>query len=187
MADMDVPVDCSEAFVVTTAERARDLKAKPVYVHAMALGGTRIGEYYENWAGWDYNSFTVCMDGVKARSDLWIDDFDVFYPYDGYTIDAIAIVEAAGYCKPGESAGLFRDGWDAAGNVMRLGRGRTAVTPNGGGLSMGRSGGSNLYSDAVMQLRGEAGARQVEGAKHAMIGIGSFFHDPSAMVFTSEA
>jgi acetyl-CoA acetyltransferase len=185
MADMDLPVDCAEAFIVTTAERARDLKAKPVYVHAMALGGTRIGEYYENWAGWKDNAFTVCMDGLKARSDLWTGDFDLFFPYDGYTIDAVAIVEAAGYCKPGEAAGLFRDGWDARENVMRLNGGRTHVTTNGGGLAMGRSGGSNLYFEAVRQLRGDAGKRQVADARHAMVGIGSFFHDPAAMVLTA--
>jgi acetyl-CoA acetyltransferase len=186
MADMDVPVDCAEAFVVTTAERARDLDVKPVYVHAMALGGTRIGEYYENWGGWSDNAFTVCMDGLRARSDIWIDDLDLFFPYDGYTIDAIAITEAAGYCKPGESAGLFRDAWDPREAIMRL-NGRTLVTTNGGGLAMGRAGGSNLYSEAVRQLRGEAGDRQASKAETAMIGIGSFFHDPAAMVLTASA
>lgn len=186
MADMDIPVDCAEAFVVTTAERARDLKAKPVYVHAMALGGTRIGEYYENWGGWDYNAFTVCMNGLKARSDIWVDDIDLFYPYDGYTIDAIAITEAAGFCEIGGSADLFRSAWDGRDNIMRLNGGRTLVTTNGGGLAMGRSGGSNLYSEAVRQLRGEAGEQQAERHETAMVGIGSFFHDPAAMVFTND-
>ncbi len=186
MADMDVPVDCAEAFVVTTAERARDLDVTPVYVHAMSLGGTRIGEYYENWAGWHDNAFTACLDGLRARSDIWVDDLDLFYPYDGYTIDAIAITEAAGFCKPGESRDLFRSSWDPAANILRL-NGKTLVTPNGGGLAMGRSGGSNLYSDAVKQLRGTAGANQAANATTAMVGIGSFFHDPAAMVFTSAA
>lgn len=186
MADMDLPVDCAEAFVVTTAERARDLATKPVYVHAMALGGTRIGEYYENWAGWHDNAFTVCLDGLKARSDLWIDDFDLFYPYDGYTIDAIAITEAAGYCGFGEATDLFRSAWDPGENLLRLG-GKTLVTTNGGGLAMGRAGGSNLYSEAVAQLRGTAGDRQVAGAGSALVGIGSFFHDPAAMVLTASA
>jgi acetyl-CoA acetyltransferase len=184
MADMDIPVDCAEAFVVTTAERARDLAARPVYVHAMSLGGTRIGEYYENWGGWRDNAFTVCMAGLKARSDIWIDDLDLFFPYDGYTIDAVAITEAAGYCGIGEATDLFRSAWDAKDSILRLG-GKTLVTTNGGGLAMGRSGGSNLYAEAVSQLRGTAGERQVRGAGTAMIGIGSFFHDPAAMVLTA--
>lgn len=184
VADMDVPVDCAEAFVITTAERARDLDVTPVYVHAMALGGTRIGEYYENWAGWKDNAFTVCLDGLRARSDLWVDDFDVFYPYDGYTIDAIAVTEAAGFCGIGEATDLFRSSWVPGENVLKL-NGRTLVNTNGGGLAMGRAGGSNLYSDAVRQLRGTAGECQMPGARTAMIGIGSFFHDPAAVVLTT--
>lgn len=184
MADMDLPVDCAEAFVVTTAERARDLRGDPVYVHAMSLGGTRIGEYYENWAGWHDNAFTVCLDGLRARSEIWTDDLDLFYPYDGYTIDAIAITEAAGFCELGGSRDLFRSSWDHQDQILRL-NGRTLVTPNGGGLAMGRAGGSNLYADAVRQLRGDAGANQMPGADTAMVGIGSFFHDPAAMVLVS--
>ena len=57
MLDMDIPVDAAEAFVVTTIERARDLRQKPVTVHAMSLGGTRVGEFYENALPWTKNSF----------------------------------------------------------------------------------------------------------------------------------
>lgn len=184
MADMDVPVDCAEAFVITTAERARDLDVKPVFIHAMALGGTRIGEYYENWAGWNNNAFTVCLDGLLARSDLKAEDVDLFYPYDGYTIDAIAVTEAAGFCKLGESADFFKSSWDPVDNILRL-NGRTLVTTNGGGLAMGRAGGSNLYTEAVRQLRGTEGERQVPGASSALVGIGSYFHDPAAVVLRS--
>ena len=101
MLDMDVPVDCGEAFIITTAERARDLRQKPVYIDAMSLGGTRVGEFYENTLGWTENAFWVCLEGLWARSELTVEDVDLFYPYDGYTIDAIAVTEAAGFCKPG--------------------------------------------------------------------------------------
>jgi acetyl-CoA acetyltransferase len=184
LADMDVPVDCAEAFIVTTAERARDLDVAPVFVEAMALGGTRVGEYYENWAGWRDNAFSVCLSGVWARSDLKPVDIDLFYPYDGYTIDAVAITEAAGFCGIGEATDFLWSSWDPAGSMLRL-NGRTLVTTGGGGLGHGRSGGSNLYSEAVRQLRGEAGDRQAPAASTALVGIGSFFHDPAAMIFTS--
>ena len=181
MADMDVPVDCGEALVITTAERARDLDVKPVYVHAMALGGTRIGEFYENAPGWTENAFWVAMQGLRERSDITIDDLDLFFPYDGYTLDAIAVTEAAGFCKPGESGDYFKSCWDHERDILRL-NGRTQVTTNGGGLAVGRAGGSNLYSEAIRQLRGTEGERQVAGAATALVGIGSFFHDPSAVL-----
>lgn len=181
MADMDIPVDCAEAFVVTTAERARDLDVTPVYVEAMSLGGARIGEYYEGWAGWHENAFTACLDGLWARSDLTSADIDLFYPYDGYTIDAVAIVETAGFCGIGEATDYFRSSWIPGEDILRL-NGRTLVTTNGGGLAHGRAGGSNLYAEAVRQLRGGEGVRQVAGAATALVGIGSFFHDPAAMV-----
>jgi acetyl-CoA acetyltransferase len=181
VADMDVPVDCGEAFIITTAERARDLKVKPVYVHAMSLGGTRVGEFYENTLGWTENAFWVAMRGLMARSDIKIEDLDLFFPYDGYTLDAIAVTEAAGFCKPGEAGDFFKDSWDFSRNVLRL-NGRTEVTTNGGGLAMGRAGGANLYTEAVHQLRGTAGARQLGQAATALIGIGSFFHDPAAVI-----
>jgi acetyl-CoA acetyltransferase len=185
MLDMDVPVDCGEALVITTAERARDLDVKPVYIHAMSLGGTRVGEFYENSLGWTENAFWVAQKGLWDRSDLKVADLDLFFPYDGYTIDAVAVTEAAGFCPAGEAGNYFRDNWDAGQGVLRLG-GRTLVTTNGGGLSLGRAGGANLYAEAVRQLRGTEGPRQVPGAKTALVTIGSFFHDPSAVVLRSD-
>ena len=186
MLDMDVPVDCAEAFVLTTAERARDLKQKPVYVHAMSLGGSRIGEFYENTLGWTENAFWVCLEGLRARSELKTEDLDLFYPYDGYSIDAIATTEAAGFCKPGEAGDLFKSSWDTQHNILRLNGGRTFVTTHGGGLSQGRAGGANFYTEAVRQLRGGEGDRQIADAKSALICIGSFFHDPSAVVLRAD-
>ena len=183
--DMDVPVDCAEAHVITTVERARDLAHKPVLIHAMTLGGTRCGEYYENTLGWTENSHWVAMKALWERSDIGRDGIDLFFPYDGYTIDAIAVTEAAGYCKPGEAGAMLRESWDDHAQILRL-NGRTLVTTNGGGLAQGRAGGSNLYTEAVRQLRGTESARQVAGARHALVGIGSFFHDPSAVLFTTD-
>jgi hypothetical protein len=182
MLDMDVPVDCAEAFLITTSERARDLRRKPVVIDAMSLGGTRVGEFYENTLGWTKNAFWVCLEGLMARSQFKVEDVDLFYPYDGYTIDAIATTEAAGFCKPGEAEDLFKSCWDARANILRLNGGRTLVTTHGGGLSQGRAGGANFYSEAVRQLRGGEGERQVAGAKTALVCIGSFFHDPSAVM-----
>jgi len=186
MADMDVPCDNAEALVITTAERARDLDVKPVLVHAMSLGGTRIGEYYENFGGWAYNSFQVAHQGLWARSELTLPDIDLFYPYDGYTMDAIAITEAAGYCAIGEATDFYHSSWDAARQMLLL-DGRVPVMTGGGGLAHGRAGGANLYAEAVRQLRGDLDDRQVHGARAALVSIGSFFHDPSAVILRTGA
>lgn len=185
IADMDVPVDCAEALIITTAERALDLDVKPVFVHAMALGGTRIGEYYENFGGWQDNSFQVAHQALWQRCDFRPKDIDVFYPYEGYTMDAVAITEAAGFCGIGEATDLFRSSWDPGKEILLL-NGRTPLNTNGGSLSHGRAGGANLYAEAARQLRGGEGARQVAGATTALIGIGSFFHDPAAVLLRAD-
>lgn len=185
MYDMDVPVDCGEAVIITTAERARDLDVKPVYIHAMSLGGSRIGEFYENTLGWTENAFWVAMKGLRDRSDIKTGDIDIFFPYDGYTVDAVAVTEAAGFCGPGEAGDYFKDNWDRKDQILRL-NGKTLVTTHGGGLALGRAGGANFYAEAVRQLRGTEGDRQVPGAKTALIGIGSFFHDPSAVMLRTD-
>jgi acetyl-CoA acetyltransferase len=186
MADMDVPVDCAEALIITTTARARARRAKPVTIHAMAMGGTRIGEYYENAPGWTENAFWVALQGLWDRSNLKVGDIDLFYPYDGYTLDAVAVTEAAGFCKPGQAGDFFRESWDARENILRL-NGRALVTTDGGGLAVGRAGGSNLYAEAVRQLRGGEGQRQVPDAHTALVGIGSFFHDPTAVLLRNDA
>jgi Thiolase C-terminal domain-like len=185
MLDMDVPVDVGEALILTTAERARDLPGKAVYVDAMSMGGTRVGEFYENGLGWGNFSTDRAMAGLWQRTDLTVDEMDLFYPYDGYTMGAVGFTESAGFCGPGEATGLFQSSWDKEQSILRL-RGRTLVTTNGGNLSQGRTGGFGYYAEAVRQLRGDCGDRQVQGASTALIGAGSFYHDPVAVLLTAE-
>ncbi|SQD93545.1 MULTISPECIES: thiolase family protein [unclassified Parafrankia] len=186
MLDMDVPVDCAEALIITTAERAMDLRHKPVYIHAMSLGGSRVGEYYDNSLGWTDNSLWISLAGLWERSDVTIDDLDLFFPYDGYTIDTVGCIEAAGFCKPGEAGDLLASSWDAEANILRLG-GHTLLTTNGGGLSQGRAGGFNFYTEAVRQLRGAEGERQVPDARTALVCPGSsFFHDPASVMLRTD-
>jgi acetyl-CoA acetyltransferase len=156
-----------------------------VLIHAMSLGGTRCGEYYENSLPWTQNAHWVAAAGLKERCDIAVPEVDLFYPYDGYTIDAVATVEAMGWCGPGETGEFFRQSWDESAQCLKL-NGRTQVSTHGGGLALGRAGGSNFYSEAVRQLRGTEGARQVEGATSALINIGSFFHDPAAVMLRAE-
>jgi acetyl-CoA acetyltransferase len=185
LLDMDLPVDAADALILTTAERARELPGKAVYIDSMSLGGTRVGEFYDNGLGWGQFATNRAMAGMWSRTDLGVDDVDLFYPYDGYTMGAVQFTEASGFCGPGEATDLFQSSWDKQQNILRL-RGKTLVTTHGGNLSQGRSGGFGSYVEAVRQLRGECGERQAQGAQTALIGIGSLYHDPAAVLLTAE-
>lgn len=185
LLDMDVPADCGEALVMTTAERARDLSDSPIYVHAATLGGSRVGRHYEAGISWTELSSWVSMKSLWARTDLTVSDVDIFFPYDGYTVGAVHFTEAAGFCGAGEAHDLYKSSWDSEDQTLRL-NGRTYVSTNGGSLSQGRAGGFNYFSEAARQLRGNCGDRQVANAKTALIGAGSFYHDPVGVLLTSE-
>lgn len=184
--DMDYAVDGAEALVLTTTERARDLPHKPVQIHAAALGAAQVGEYYENVTGWDQTSPWVAGRGLRARSDIDVTSVDLFYPYDGSTTTALTHLEASGFCAPGEGAAFLEDSWDDSAGILRL-NGHTRMTTNGGSMSHGRLAGFNSYTEATIQLRGDAEtARQVPGASTALCSIGSLFHDPAAVLLRTE-
>jgi acetyl-CoA acetyltransferase len=186
LLDMDVPVDASEALIVTTAERARDMVDHPVYVHAATYGEAGYGVHsYDNGRSWTETAPWVAMRSVWPKSDVTSDDLDLFFPYDGFTPNAIAFTEAAGFCGPGEAYDFLQSNWDKEENRLRL-NGKTYVSSNGGSCSHGRMGGFNYYGEAAAQLRGSAGERQIRGARTALIGIGSFYHDPTAVVLRAD-
>jgi acetyl-CoA acetyltransferase len=186
MLDMDLPVDCGEAMVITTAERAEALPRKPVYIHAASFGEADQGtEYYENVGDYGKTSPWIAMAALWAKSDLSLEDIDIFFPYDGYTINSIFFTEAAGYCRAGEAWDFFRQNWDKARNRLMV-NGKTLFMTNGGSLSHGRSGGFNYYTESVRQLRGEAGARQLPGCQATLIASGSIYHDPSIAVLRTD-
>jgi acetyl-CoA acetyltransferase len=181
--DMDLPVDGAEALVLTTADRARDMKNKPVYLHSMSLGGTRVGEYYENGIAWDKTCPWASNKGVWSRTDLTTADLDLFYPYDGYMTTAVSHIEASGFCGVGEAKDLLEDSWDEKENIIKLNGGRTMVMTNGGGFSHGRMSGFNFFTEAARQLRGTVEPdRQVPDAKVALASTGSFHHDSAAVI-----
>jgi acetyl-CoA acetyltransferase len=185
MLDLDIPCDYGEAIVVTTAERAKDLKAKPVYIHATTFGEMEYGtEYYENGRDYTLMSPWVAARTMWAKSDLTVDEVDVFFPYDGFTPISICHTEAHGWCKPGEAYDFFQQHWDKEENRLKV-NGRVLFQPSGGSLSQGRGSGFNYFTEAVMQLRGEA-SNQVPDAKVAVASIGSYFHDPTATILRAE-
>jgi len=180
MLDMDIAVDGADAFVLTTTERARDLPHPPVLVHAATLG--LIGKNTEDQLpSLARHGQHVVVETLRAKSDLWIDDIDLFYPYDGFTNITVGWFENCGWCGYGEAEDFLRDHWVEEENRLLL-HGRVPVNTHGGSLSEGGTRGTGHVREAVTQLRGEAGDRQVDGASSALVTPGGFFFNSQGAV-----
>ena len=182
--DMDMPVDGADAFIVTTAERARDLPAAPVLIHAATMGMTAPPEEHLA-AGLDATGQPLAARDLRAKSDLWLDDIDLFFPYDGFTVVALRCFESYGFCGPGEAGAFLADNWDAAENRIKI-KGRVPVNTHGGSLSEGGSQGAGHLREAVTQLRGQAGRRQVPGARVALLTPGGFFFNAQGLILRAD-
>ena len=171
--DMDVPVDGADAFIVTTAERARDLPLPPVLIQAVALGMAGKNDE-EQTVDLDHHGQQVTVQALKAKSDFWIDDCDVYFPYDGFTIITLNWIENAGWCGRGEAGQFLQQHWDADQQRVLI-DGRIPVNPHGGALSEGATQGSGHLREAIHQLQGVAAGRQVVDAQRAIVTTGGFF------------
>ena len=112
------------------------------------------------------------MAGLKPR------DIDVVMVYDAFTITTLLFLEDLGFCPKGEGGRFVADGAIAPG-------GRLPVNTNGGGLSYCHPGMYGLFVliEAVRQLRGECGARQVQGCETAIAhGNGGVLSSQSTVV-----
>ena len=184
LLDMDVAVDGADAFILTTAERARDLPLPPVLINAAVLGQVAPNEE-DQTVGLRQNGQQVVVDTLKRKGDFWIDDIDVYFPYDGFTPIALNWIENAGWCKPGEAGAFLREHWDADSGRALI-NGRIPVNPHGGSLSEGATQASGHIREAVHQLQGAAGERQVAGARRALITAGGFFFNAQGLLLHRE-
>ena len=159
--DCDVPVDGATAIVVSAAATASDLRA-PVRIEAMA--GVIDGRpSWDQWEDMDRVGHATAA-AMWSRTDLRAGDVDVAQLYDGFTIEVVWWLEALGFCGTGE-AGEFV----AGGSRIGL-EGEVPLNTWGGQLSGGRLHAAFGHTaEAVRQLRGEAGARQVTGAEVAVV------------------
>ena len=178
--DMDISVDGADAFIVTTAERARDLALPPVLINAAVLGQVRHNEEDQTVSLRNHGQ-QVVINTLKAKGDFWIDDIDVYFPYDGFTPITLNWIDNAGWCKPGEAAAFLRDHWDEAAGRGLI-NGRIPVNPHGGSLSEGATQASGHIREAVHQLQGIAADRQVPDARRALITAGGFFFNAQGLM-----
>ena len=161
LLDCDVPVDGSIAVVVSPAAYAADAP-NPV-VRVEAIGGA------EGHGGWFHRPDYPKMASVEAAADMWSRtdlgpaDIDVAELYDGFTFLTFAWLEALGLCGEGES-GPFVEG----GGRIAL-DGALPLNTYGGQLSAGRMHGYWVLHEACLQLRGQAGERQVGGSPEVAV------------------
>jgi len=160
LLDCDYPVDSAAAVVFTTAARARDLRQKPVMVEAYAMSAVRDFDM-SLLDDFTANSPVHCAEQLWSRTDLTVDDVDTAQLYDGFSVITFEWLEALGFCGRGESGPFIAEG------NTRLG-GRIPTNTDGGATNFGRRHGANFCIEAVRQLRGQAGERQVPGAEVAV-------------------
>ena len=153
------------AVIVSAVEAARDTAKPAVRVEAV---GTQIIERID----WDQSTLTHEPQVLGQSAHLWSrtslrpEDVDVAELYDGFTMNCLSWIEALGFCKIGEAKEFL----DSGKNIAR--DGRLPLNTHGGQLSHGRTHGMGLLHEAVTQLRGEAGERQVAGARVGVVSSG---------------
>lgn len=163
--DCDVPCDGSIAVVVSSRDAADDCRHRPVHVAAVGTGITERQSWDQGTLTHEPNVFGPASH-LWTRTDLTPADVDVAELYDGFTFNCLTWLEALGFCGVGEAAAFLEDGTRIA-----LG-GELPLNTHGGQLSAGRTHGYGFLHEAVVQLRGDAGARQVDGAEVAVVATG---------------
>ena len=173
--DCDVPCDGSTALVVSAVDCAYDGPHRPVLVEAV---GTQMRERMS----WDQGTLLhePMVDGPSAhlwsRTNLKPADVDVALLYDGFSFNALSWLEGLGFCGKGEGASFVEGG-------TRIARdGEIPLNPHGGQLSAGRLHGYGFLHEAVTQLRGHGGGRQVDGAEVVVVSTGGG-HPGGAFLF----
>ncbi len=163
LLDSCLVTDGGGAVVLTTADHARALGRQPVYVRGCGVSHTHFGI-----AAMPDLARHICAERAGAdafaRAGLAPSDMDVLEIYDSFTITVLLTLEALGFCARGEG-GAFVSGQRTAPG------GDVPMNTNGGGLSYAHPGmyGIFLLIEAVRQLRGQGGPRQVAGARNALV------------------
>lgn len=162
LLDCCLVTDGGGAVVVTSAERAREARKEPVWI--LGHGESHTHNTIANMPDLATHGAAVASGRAAfEQAGLTPADIDVAEIYDSFTITVVMTLEALGFCAPGEG-GAFVSGQRTAPG------GPFPMNTNGGGLSYCHPGmyGIFLLIEATRQLRGECGARQVEGARIAL-------------------
>ncbi len=179
--DICLVTDGGGAIILTTPDRARSLKKPPIYVLGCGSAIT-----HANISSMPDLTVTGALASGKeayAMAGLGPKDIDVVELYDAFTINTILFLEDLGFCAKGEGGAFVSGGRIAP-------AGELPVNTNGGGLSYCHPGmyGLFLLIEAVRQLRGECGARQVKDAETAIAhGNGGVLSSQSTVILGTAA
>lgn len=174
LLDCSLVSDGGGAVLVASRERAKSLGVKPIPVSSMAMQFTHNSVAQMP----DIPDFGMASAGRQAFEDasIGLEDIDVAALHDAFTISVLITLDALGFSRPGEAGALVRSG------ATKLG-GKLPLNTHGGLLSQAHIGGMLHITEAVRQLRGQAGRRQVEGARHAVVsGNGGCFSVCGVMI-----
>ncbi|WP_327002630.1 lipid-transfer protein [Dactylosporangium sp. NBC_01737] len=161
LLDCCLETDAAVAVVLTSASRARDLARPPVHLRAFATGG---GDtlYSTGRSTLAPSAAALMAPRLFRAAGLAPSDIDVAELYDAFTPLVPLQLEDYGFCPPGGAAEFILAGETAIGGTL-------PVNTHGGHLSEGYVHGLNHVAEAVDQLRGDAGDRQVAGARTALV------------------
>jgi acetyl-CoA acetyltransferase len=181
LLDCCLVTDGAGAFVMTSAARARDLAKPPAFV----LGAASCSDHSMISAMADLATTAGTVSGPAAFEQAGITpgDVDLLMGYDSFTITALLHLEDLGFCAKGEGGAFVADGKLGPGGALPM-------NTNGGGLSYTHPGqyGMFLLVEAVRQLRGECGERQVRDAQIAVAhGSGGVLSTMGTVVLGTEA
>jgi len=174
--DCCLVTDGGGALVMTSAARAKTLRKPPAFV--LGTGETISHQNISNMPDLTVTGAATSGAQAYAMAGLKPRDIDVVMVYDAFTITTLLFLEDLGFCPKGEGGRFVADGAIAPG-------GRLPVNTNGGGLSYCHPGMYGLFvlMEAVRQLRGECGARQVQGCETAIAhGNGGVLSSQSTVV-----
>jgi acetyl-CoA acetyltransferase len=159
--------DGAGAVVIVSAERARDLRQQPVYVHSWAQSIPRQHQTMTNYFTDDplLGPAYACAERLWRVADFGPDDIDVAQLYDAFSPLIILSLEGYGFCERGDGAAFTDDG------ALEFDGGRLPVNTSGGGMSEAYVHGFNLIVEGVRQLRGDSCA-QVKGAETCLVTSG---------------
>ncbi len=180
-ADCCLIADAGAAVVLVSAERAKNLQQKPVYLLGVGVSTTHSGiaqmPDLTTTAAVTSSARAYAMAGVKPA------DVDLVEVYDAFTINTILFLEDMGFCPKGEGGHFVANGNIAPGGSL-------PVNTNGGGLSCVHPGmyGLMLIVECVEQLRGQCGDRQVKDAEIGLCnGNGGHLSSQATAIFGVES
>jgi acetyl-CoA acetyltransferase len=169
--------DGGAAIVLTTVERARNLKQKPIMILGAGEGSTH--EHISQSKDVTVSGAKFAGERAFAMAGVKPSDIDTAMLYDCFTIVVLMLLEDLGFCKKGEAGAFVQQGG------IKLG-GKLPVNTHGGMLSHAAPGYANgifHLTEAVKQLRGHAKGRQVPDAELALVhGNGGMLSTHAAVI-----